>query len=295
MEEFKNYQRQKGFAENSIRANKNTILQFEQWLKSESFSLDTVGYNELMLFVSHCKNKGNKSNTVRMKVKSLSHYFDFLNQTSTTIKDNPATLVKLKGQTRNIPHNLFEKQELLEIYALQHTKGLVGKRDKVLLSLVVFQGVGSTELEKIELKDLDLQNASVYVPSTRNTNSRTLELKPIQLLLFQDYVTQTRREIIKETGRQSDKLLVSLGMGTKETLHNVIARILQQIKPRYLKLKGMQQIRQSVITAWIAEQGLRQAQYMAGHRFVSSTERYNVERLDGLKSEIEQHFPRISS
>ena len=295
MENFTHYQRQKGFAENSIRANKHSILQFLHWLESESFSIDTVGYNELMLFVNYCKIKGNKSNTIRMKIKSLSHYFDFLSQASTKIRDNPATLVKLKGQTRNIPHNLFEKEELLEIYALQHSKGLVGKRDKVLLSLVVFQGVGSTELEKIELKDLDLQNASIYVPSTRNTNSRTLELKPIQLLLFQDYVTQTRREILKETTRQSDKLLVSLGMGTKETLHNVIARILQQIKPRYPKLKSMQQIRQSVITHWIAEQGLRQAQYMAGHKFVSSTERYNVERLDGLKSEIEQHFPRISS
>lgn len=295
MENFTHYQRQKGFAENSIRANKNTVLQFKNWLVSESFSLDTVGYNELMLFVNHCKNKGNKSSTIRMKIKSLSHYFDFLNAISAKVRDNPASLVKLKGQTRNIPHNLFEKQELLEIYALQHTRGLVGKRDKVLLSLVVFQGVGSIELEKIELKDLDLQNASVYVPSTRNTNSRTLELKPIQLLLFQDYVTQTRRDILRETARQSDKLLVSLGMGTKESLQNVIARILQQIKPRYPKLKSMQQIRQSVITHWIAEHGLRQAQYMAGHKFVSSTERYNVERLDGLKTELEQHFPRIGS
>ena len=53
----------------------------------------------------------------------------------------------------------------------------------------------------------------------------------------------------------------------------------------------MQQIRQSVVTLWINEHGLRKAQYMAGHKNVSSTERYNVAKMDSLKEEINKYFP----
>jgi integrase/recombinase XerD len=45
-----------------------------------------------------------------------------------------------------------------------------------------------------------------------------------------------------------------------------------------------------VITAWIKQHGLRKAQYMAGHRYVSSTERYNEDKLEELKKEVNMHY-----
>jgi hypothetical protein len=36
---------------------------------------------------------------------------------------------------------------------------------------------------------------------------------------------------------------------------------------------------------------LRQVQYMAGHKYVSSTQRYQVSNLDDLKNELWQHHP----
>lgn len=286
MIEFTAYQQQKNFVKNTIRGNNSTVKTFTNWCELHSIEIKNVSYNEIMTFVEYCRTQGNSGRTIRLKVKSLEHYFNFLG-----LKENIATHVKLQGHTRQIPHQLLDEEELKEIYELQHLKGLVGKRDKVLLSLVIFQAVAGKELEKIEVKDVDLLDCKIYIPATRTANSRTLELKPQQLLLFQDYITNTRREILKETKRTSDKLLISIGQTERESMNNVIARMIQYLKKRNTKLKGMQQIRQSVITNWINQFGLRKAQYMAGHRFVSSTERYNEDKLDGLKSEIEKHFP----
>ena len=286
MKEFEQYQEQKGYARNTIRANENTVINFQEWCKTERINFDKVGYNELLAFVKHCQQQGNKVNTIRMKIKSLSHYFEFLERA-----ENPAILIKLQGQTRQIPHNLFDEDELKEIYNLQNTKGLVGKRNKVLLSLVLFQGVSPIELERIELKDVDLFEAKIYVPSTRTANSRMLDLKPIQLLMMQEYMTNIRSEILKQFDRKSDKLLISMGFSEQEKLSNVIARIVKVIKQDYPKLKGFEQIRQSVIASWINQHGLRKAQYMAGHKYVSSTERYNVDKMEGLKTDLEKHFP----
>jgi site-specific recombinase XerD len=51
------------------------------------------------------------------------------------------------------------------------------------------------------------------------------------------------------------------------------------------------QIRSSVITHWLRQNNLRQVQYMAGHKYVSSTERYQVNNLDDLQNELKEHHP----
>ena len=50
-------------------------------------------------------------------------------------------------------------------------------------------------------------------------------------------------------------------------------------------------IRQSVITYWLKTINLRQVQYMAGHKYVSSTERYQTNYLDNLQSKLEKCHP----
>jgi integrase/recombinase XerD len=50
-------------------------------------------------------------------------------------------------------------------------------------------------------------------------------------------------------------------------------------------------IRQSVITYWLKTMNLRQVQYMAGHKRVSSTERYLGNNLESLKDKLEKCHP----
>jgi len=63
---------------------------------------------------------------------------------------------------------------------------------------------------------------------------------------------------------------------------------LKRINP---KVKHATQLRQSVITEWLKEKGLRQVQYMAGHRYVSSTERYLTTNLEDLRDALNKHHP----
>ena len=56
-------------------------------------------------------------------------------------------------------------------------------------------------------------------------------------------------------------------------------------------IQNPKQIRASVITTWLKDHNLRQVQYMAGHKYVSSTERYQANNLDNLKSKLEKFHP----
>jgi integrase/recombinase XerD len=292
MKEYSNYLQSKGAAKNTIRGRKSAAIHFTNWLELQEMKIQKVNYDQMMEYVTYCKENGNSIHTIRLKIKSLEYYFDYLK-----IPQNPAKLVQLKGGTKKIPYRLLTDLELKEIYNHQTDYGLAQKRNKVLLSLVVFQAVGSSELGRIELNDVDLMNGTIYIPGARTTNARTLELKSQQLLLFQDYITSTRKTILKESksyknslSKQSDYFLVHTGSGNNTIMNNVISDLLKRIRPNYPKLKSLQQIRQSVISEWLIKYGLRKTQYLAGHRYVSSTERYKIDELEGLKKELKTHY-----
>ena len=56
-------------------------------------------------------------------------------------------------------------------------------------------------------------------------------------------------------------------------------------------MTSLKQIRASVITNWLKHYNLRQVQIMAGHRYVSSTEAYQTNDLEDLRSGIEKYHP----
>jgi integrase/recombinase XerD len=72
-----------------------------------------------------------------------------------------------------------------------------------------------------------------------------------------------------------------------------IYHILKRLKKVNHKVKNLHQIRASVITNWLKQYNLRQVQILAGHRYISSTERYVQDDLENLH-EIVNNFHPIS-
>ena len=91
------------------------------------------------------------------------------------------------------------------------------------------------------------------------------------------------------TGKSSEALFVSVGSGS--ALNNTLNKLLQQITKLEPKVKTLQQLRASVITAWLKTHNLREAQHMAGHRYVSSTEAYLINDLEGLAEDVARFHP----
>jgi len=56
-------------------------------------------------------------------------------------------------------------------------------------------------------------------------------------------------------------------------------------------VKNAEQIRTSVITKWLKIYNLREVQHLAGHRYISSTESYLQNDMEGLKEEVQQFHP----
>ena len=75
------------------------------------------------------------------------------------------------------------------------------------------------------------------------------------------------------------------------SLSNLMTQLMLKVKKINPSVMNTQQIRASVITKWVKVYNLRKAQYLAGHRYISSTEGYLQHDLEGLQEELNRFHP----
>lgn len=312
MNSIEKYLQQKGLSKATIKCYNAEILEFIVWCDVQNIETENVTSTEVTSYLQHLQHKGQHNKTRRINVNILKHYFDY--QISIQHRnDNPAQHIKIRGAGTKQLHNIFTKQELESIYT--HYKTLedtdersnrnwfknaqLGKqRNKVMISLMIYQALTTDEVNRLTTTDIKLKEGKIVIAGTRKSNERTLELKPHQIMELMEYQLTTRKELLKNRTTQEETTLYFLPSAqagqklitTNDSL-NVWKRLSQEIKIYNKKFKNFQQVRASVITHWLKQYNLRQVQYMAGHRYVSSTESYLVNNVEELQQDIENYHP----
>lgn len=296
---FNEYLMIKGHSESTRQTVIRTVIYFETWLIDQGIGIEAVSYSDVLAYVDFCKKKGNKPRTLQMSVNAIKHYYSFLLDRG-EVTDNPCQNVDIKGVKRRILHELFNKEELEQIYqtfcaSFPAPGGLGSKlshiRNKVMLGLMIYQGIKTEELAKLKVQDIKLREGKVFIPGGRRSEDRELILEAHQLYDLMDYINETRKMILMLTGKTTDILFMSLGGG--DQFHNMTDKILIQLKKQNPRIKVLKQIRASVITNWLNVHGLRKVQQMAGHRYVSSTENYKVNNMEDLKTDVGRYHPDL--
>jgi integrase/recombinase XerD len=82
-----------------------------------------------------------------------------------------------------------------------------------------------------------------------------------------------------------------ISMNGSSNLKNSLYHLSNALKLINPDVKDLKQIRQSVITFWLKNEDVRVVQYKAGHRYVSTTERYQATNLEDLQEALNQHHP----
>lgn len=303
-QEFTQYLLLKGYSTTTTKRYVKDAEVFIKWVEKENVQIEQVSYSDVLHYIQGKRNHV-KQRTVSTNINSIKHYFNFLAITDQTI-ENPTTQIQIKGVKRKMLYHILSKQELESLYNNFEipdenskdknqnwfkTSQLASKRNKVILGLIIYQGLGSTELGRLTEKDLKLREGKIYIAGTRKSNEREMKLEAHQVLDIMEYTLQVRQEIIKlkKNNSQSDSLFVSVG--ESEHFRSIINKLIKKLNKQSSKVTSVKQIRASVITHWLKIHNLRQVQYMAGHRYVSSTEAYFVNDLDDLQEDITKFHP----
>jgi len=299
------------FAERSIVNHIKYVGHFFAKVKKEDVQ---VTKPDILDFLEYLKNSRKLQNNYRSYyLVALNHYFNFLYQEGLIAK-NPCSFLKIRGTTKKKLYKIYTPDELDGLFdnyyqlfvrgyddshlygGRQRESRLSKERNALALSILINQGATTTEIEKIELDDIDLIKATLKLRGGKRSNDRTLPLKATQIGLFIHYLQDIRPQLMEYHATDTGKLFLPLAKDRKkgtdhQTLIYAFLVLTNQLKSIDRQFLNVLQVRASVITSWIKIYGLRKTQYLAGHRYVSSTEDYLPNNLDSLIDDINKLHP----
>ena len=258
--------------------------------KKANRNADNYRYRDIMNYIELLR-KEYHPGTVKMKLASIKKYYDYLVETGKR-KGNPARAIRLRDVKENPIQlqDLFTEKELQKLFEpRQERYPMLEKRNKVIMSLLVYQALRPGEMEQLKLSDINLEKTTIQISGTGLTNSRELPLEAAQILLFYQYINQDRNKLKTFRNDEDALLLGKLGTPVKATdIDYLISTYQKQSKKRLTTTT----IRQSVITNLLAKNNdLRIVQYFAGHKSPDTTEKYRQTGLNALKTAVDKLHP----
>lgn len=256
---------------------------YQIWLTERNINIEEATYKDLLNYIGDLQKEKSKQ-VCNEHLRAISHYNKYLQ-----IPDI-AYQVRVRGIEK--PQQiLFTEEELNHIYNSyepQAQKGFWRNSDKILLGFTIYQALDERDILRIGLEDLQLAKGEIKIPAgQKRKEARTLKLEAHQILQLHNYLENHRdKDGTKLISPQAEKF---------DNLHDQITNLNRQIRKLgetlQMDIRRLSQLKQSRITIWIKQYGLRKTQYLAGFKRVENVERYRQQDNEDLQEAIKNYHP----
>lgn len=199
--------------------------------------------------------------------------------------------IKIRGNHNVQIQDLFTSVELELLLLRENRYYVLESRNRILIGLLIYQGLASDEIERLTVNDINLDNNSIYIKASNKLNRRILKLHPQQAEDLQRYINEIRPLLINP--KNKSLLLNKTGNSiTVDGIHAVIESMKSLFPDRKLNPRT---IRMSVIRNWLNEKkiSLEQTQELAGHKWPGTTEKYFSINSENERKIINHYFPTL--
>ena len=311
MKEFIKYLEAKNHSKTTRETYLRYISSFLKWYGADLFNCTKKDIIKYLQYLENNKEHANRTRSLALN--ALKHYFTYLYASGQTIS-NPANLLNIRGTHKRTLYNIYTPDQLNAIYdnyhvlyiqnyddshipqKLRYDFSLCRQRNHVILGIFLYQGIVTSELNKIALDDVDLNRAVIKIKAGRKSNERNIPLQAAQIGPLINYINTVRPQLLEKYNSSSNALFLPMLDNNANATYNkplagVLYALAKQVKSLDENFVNFKQIRASAITHWLQTEGLRKAQYLAGHRYISSTENYLPNNLEGLIDDVAKFNP----
>ena len=286
--DFENYLLDQDYSPKTVRNSLKEVRLWLAWLEEEKMSSDEVSSRDVLAYLQTLRGRNLATQTLVHYLLNIRKYYEYQQSIGERLY-NPATGIKLQGTKSKKLVKLLDTTQLESLYESIAITSPTGLRNRVIVGLWVYQGLSTKDVSQLRIRHVNVRAGRIKIPGTRTSNPRDLPLESIQIIDFMEYLLQARETLLKESNKQTDQLIVSTGKSLN--IQNLVQKLVNSLRKRHSFFESVNQVRGSVITRWLKAHNLRKAQYMAGHRYVSSTEAYQINDLEDLTDAIEKYFP----
>lgn len=251
------------------------LSEFVKFIKKSSFNkLARTHIREFLCFLAK---KNNQPITRRRKLTSLKNFFQFL-ESENLIKNNPVKNIAMPKVKEKEPSYLTEVElrKLMEI--IKKDKSRHQKRNELIVTIFIETGIRISELVNLDVGDIDAKSKTIIV-KRKGGQKQSI---PINAKLARK-IKQASRE------KEMDEPLFFSSFKKRITQRRV-GMLIQ----KYLKSAGITKPNISVhsirhsFCSRLLEKGvnLKTIQILAGHKNISTTERYLHIDKSRLRKEV---------
>lgn len=264
------------------------IREVEIFISSMRKPLNDISTDDIIVYLNNLRKKGKATQTVNRVFSAIKSAYNYLFQEG-MIEHHPCRRLKVIYRKKNMfpSSGFFSPEELSLLLNREERYEMLRSRNKIIISLLIFQGLTAENICDLTLKDIQLQENLLYIKSTERYRARRFVLGSLQIEFFLDYLDE-RSQFKTKHNR------LFLNKRGKPITTDGVSSILEQQKHLFPEKElSIRKIRQSVISNWLNVYNLplEDVQIMAGHHFPSSTHRYKQQNLNYLVSMANKFHP----
>ena len=286
----------KTYSESTLYSNQFNIKRFTDYYGKRS---EKASYKDVLKYIEHLrKNYDLHPKTLQQQLYGVKIYFNYLLAIGKRT-DHPCSELYLKDKIdKQIPVDTLYSPEVMEQFLESYKirkKPRLFHRNKIIISLLIYQALTPCEIVSLEVADIDLEKGEVFIKGSsdsksKSPKSRTLSLKAKQVLLIYKYLKKDRKTLLSYSKENKEQSRFIIGQYGEPVKSHGINRIINQYQDRE-PLTPIK-IRQSVIANLLKkENDTRIVQVFAGHKNVGTTLQYKQSEWEALQKAIEDYHP----
>lgn len=288
--QFQHYLQRRAYSPHTVES---YLLDLHLFFKIVGKQPPEVDRKDVEAFIDQQRDQQLHSTTINRRLHALKHFFEFLididEQGQPQPRENPVRRSHFLRRPRPLPR-AFREQELDKLFAV-----ITDLRDRTIFTLMLRAGLRVSEVAKLEVEDVDLQEES----GTGTVFVREGKGKRDRLVYLSEDVVKLLEACLKQRA--------SMGMKTAQLFWNhkrkgegISREGIQKAMERYCKQAGIQgscqRLRHTFATT-LLENGtqLMTIRDFLGHSSVLTSERYAKLSDERVRTEYYQAMEKVMS
>lgn len=315
---FENYLQGLAYAKTSIANIRHQLKHFAAFASGKGIDdITGIRQSHITAFVAYirrkvtCRGREFSTDTVSLMISSLRHFFKFLYRNEYILKnpmDEFTTDIKANRNRKEI-FTLDEMMTFLDSISIGERNGL---RDRAIFELMYSSGLRISEVVKLDLADVDLNERVLLVREGKGGKDRYVPFSEVSAAFIMKYIESERKKHLRfcKGAKQdvsvptphrmckkasADEAALFIGQGGR-----MKTQVIRLYFRKFLEASGITRknltphsIRHSCATHLLeAGADVRYVQELLGHEYIQTTVKYTHLMIESLKRVYKTYHPR---
>ena len=277
-------------SDNTVRAYSGDLQSYLDWVKRRQVDPFHVTHAELRGYLAEMSRARYSTATMNRRLSSVRDLYRWLVEEGVTTEDAAAAIVSPK-RAKTLPRTLTEDEaeRLLEACDGRDARDV---RDRAFLELLYATGARISEVSKLDVRDVDLNQEQVRLEG-KGSKTRIVPIYDLAAERVRSYVLEARPGLAAKGNTREEALFLSTrgnrmsadALRTVFERRAVAAGIDRRVTPHAM--------RHTFATELLSGGAdLRSVQTLLGHADLSTTQIYTHLTIDRMKAAARQAHPR---